>query len=128
MGRKFSTQMKEVISYSLEEALRLGSNCISPEHFLLGIIKEGDNTAVRILKGFNVDIDQLQKEIESSPNDNTGSHNSLPLDENAEKVIRGAVQEAKALKSKKVETEHLMLAILNSDNTASQIFHSMRRN
>jgi len=126
MGRKFSRQMKEIISYSLEGALRLGSNCISPEHFLLGLLKEGDNTAVRILKGFNVDIDQLQKEIESSPKDNAGSHNSLPLDENAEKIIRGAVQEAKTLKSKKVETEHLMLAILNSHNTASQIFHHIR--
>ena len=53
MDAKFSPRVREVISLSREEALRLGHNYIGVEHLLLGIIKEGDGTAVRILEGLN---------------------------------------------------------------------------
>jgi ATP-dependent Clp protease ATP-binding subunit ClpC len=55
MDNNFSAQVKEIISFSREEALRLGNDFIGTEHLLLGLIREGDNTAVRILKSFNVD-------------------------------------------------------------------------
>ena len=54
MDNNFSTQVKEIISFSREEALRLGNDFIGTEHLLLGLIREGDNTAVRILKSFNI--------------------------------------------------------------------------
>ena len=56
MDNNFSAQVKEIISFSREEALRLGNDFIGTEHLLLGLIREGDNTAVRILKSFNVDL------------------------------------------------------------------------
>ncbi|MEK7226423.1 MAG: ATP-dependent Clp protease ATP-binding subunit, partial [Bacteroidota bacterium] len=120
--------VKEIISFSREEALRLGNDFIGTEHLLLGLIREGDNTAVRILKSFNVDLYELRKEIELAVKDKTGKNianiNSLPLTKQAEKVIRVTVLEAKALKSATVETEHLMLSILkNKENIATQILN-----
>lgn len=128
MDNNFSTQVKEIISYSREEALRLGNDFIGTEHLLLGLIREGDNTAIRLLKGFNVDLMELRKEIELAIKDKTGKNianiNSLPLTKQAEKVIRVTVLEAKALKSNQVETEHLMLSILkNKENIATQILN-----
>ena len=128
MDNNFSAQVKEIISFSREEALRLGNDFIGTEHLLLGLIREGDNTAVRILKSFNVDLYELRKEVELAVKDKTGKNianiNSLPLTKQAEKVIRVTVLEAKALKSPTVETEHLMLSILkNKENIATQILN-----
>ncbi|MCB0716688.1 MAG: ATP-dependent Clp protease ATP-binding subunit, partial [Chitinophagaceae bacterium] len=128
MDNNFSTQVKEIISYSREEALRLGNDFIGTEHLLLGLIREGENMAIRILKSFNIDIYELRKEIELAVKDKTGKNianiNSLPLTKQAEKVIRVTVLEAKALKSATVETEHLMLSILkNRENIATQILN-----
>jgi len=128
MDNNFSAQVKEIISFSREEALRLGNDFIGTEHLLLGLIREGDNTAIRILKSFNVDLYELRKEIELAVKDKTGKNianiNSLPLTRQAEKVIRVTVLEAKALKSATVETEHLMLSILkNKENIATQILN-----
>jgi len=128
MDNSFSPQVKETISFSREEALRLGNDFIGTEHLLLGLIREGENTAIRILKSFNVDIYELRKEIELAVKDKTGKNianiNSLPLTKQAEKVIRVTVLEAKALKSATVETEHLMLSILkNKENVATQILN-----
>ena len=128
MDNNFSAQVKEIISFSREEALRLGNDFIGTEHLLLGLIREGDNTALRILKSFNIDLYELRKEIELAVKDKTGKNvaniNSLPLTKQAEKVIRVTVLEAKALKSATVETEHLMLSILkNKENIATQILN-----
>src|ERR671913_362849 len=128
MDNNFSAQVKEIISYSREEALRLGNDFIGTEHLVLGLIREGENTAIKILKSFNVDLYELRKEIELAVKDKTGKNianiNSLPLTKQAEKVIRVTVLEAKALKSPTVETEHLMLSILkNKENIAAQILN-----
>ena len=126
MDNNFSPQVKEIIVFSREEALRLGNDFIGTEHLLLGLIREGENTAVKVLKQLNVDLYELRKEVEMAIKDKTGKNianiNSLPLTKQAEKVIRVTVLEAKSLKSTLVETEHLMLSILkNKENIASQI-------
>ncbi|MGN7720751.1 ATP-dependent Clp protease ATP-binding subunit [Chitinophaga sp. 22620] len=126
MDQNFSPQVKEIISFSREEALRLGNDFIGTEHLLLGIIREGEGTAVKILQALNVDLYELRKEVELAIKDKTGKNianiNSLPLTRQAEKVIRVTVLEAKALKSPTVETEHLMLSILkNKENVCTQI-------
>jgi ATP-dependent Clp protease ATP-binding subunit ClpC len=128
MDNNFSIQVKEIISYSREEALRLGNDFIGTEHLVLGLIRDGENTAVKILKNLNVDIYELRKEIELAVKDKTGKNianiNSLPLTKQAEKVIRITVLEAKALKSTNAESEHLMLSILkNKENIATQILN-----
>ena len=128
MDNNFSTQVKEIISYSREEALRLGNDFIGTEHLVLGLIRDGENTAVKILKALQVDVYELRKEIELAVKDKTGKNianiNSLPLTKQAEKVIRITVLEAKAVKSANVESEHLMLSILkNKENIATQILN-----
>ena len=126
MDNNFSAQVKEIISYSREEALRLGNDFIGTEHLLLGLIRDGENTAIQVLKQFKVDLYELRKEIELTVKDKTGKNianiNSLPLTKQAEKVIRVTVLEAKATKSPLVESEHLMMSILkNKENIATQI-------
>ena len=128
MDNNFSPQVKEIISYSREEALRLGNDFIGTEHLVLGLIRDGDNTALKILKSLNIDLYELRKEIEMAVKDKTGKNianiNSLPLTKQAEKVIRITVLESKALKAPMSETEHLMLSILkNKENIATQILN-----
>ena len=126
MDNKFSSQVKEIISFSREEAIRLGNEFIGTEHFVLGLIREGENRAIQILKSLKVDIQELRKGIESAVKDKTGkttpNSNSMPLTKQAERVIRITVLEAKSNKSEFVETEHLMLSILkNKENVATLI-------
>ena len=128
MDSNFSPKVKEIISYSREEALRLGNDFIGTEHLLLGLIREGDGMALRVLQTMQVDLFELRKELEGAIKDKNNKPlaniNSLPLTKQAEKVIRITVLEAKSLKSTTVETEHLMLSILkNKENVATQILH-----
>ena len=128
MDNNFSTQVKEIISYSREEALRLGNDFIGAEHLMLGLIRDQENTAIKVLRQLNVNLTDLRKEIELAVKDKSGKNvaniNSLPLTKQAEKVIRVTVLEAKALKSPMVETEHLLLSILkNKENIATQILN-----
>jgi ATP-dependent Clp protease ATP-binding subunit ClpC len=106
----------------------LGNDFIGTEHLVLGLIRDGENTAMKILKSLNVDLYELRKEIELAVKDKTGKNianiNSLPLTKQAEKVIRITVLEAKTNKSPQVESEHLMLSILkNKENIATQILN-----
>src|SRR5436305_10435811 len=128
MDSNFSPKVKEIISYSREEALRLGNDFIGTEHLLLGLIREGDGMALKVLQTMHVDLFELRKELELAIKDKNNKPlaniNSLPLTKQAEKVIRVTVLEAKALKSSTVETEHLMLSILkNKENIATQILN-----
>jgi len=125
MEAKFSPQVKDVISFSREEALRLGHDYIGAEHLLLGLIREGDGMAIKILKSLNVDTSKLRRSIEdavrgtSSVTVNLGN---IPLTKQAEKVLKITYLEAKIFKSDLIGTEHLLLSILrDDDNIASQI-------
>ena len=133
MDSNFSPKVKEIISYSREEALRLGNDFIGTEHLLLGLLREGEGMAVRVLQNMHVDIFSLRHEVENVIKEKTNkpldSLSSLPLTKQAEKVIRITVLEARALKSPTVETQHLMLSILkNKENPASSILLQMEVN
>jgi len=128
MDNNFSAQVKEIISYSREEALRLGNDFIGTEHIVLGLIRDNDNTAIKLLKALHVDIAELRKEIEMAVKDKSGKNianiNSLPLTKQAEKVLRISYLEAKSLKSQYAESEHLVLSILkNKENVATQLLN-----
>ena len=128
MSYKFSKQMKEIISFSRDEAERLGNDYIGTEHLLLALIRNNENTAVRILKSFKVDIIEMQNEIESAIKSDKGYQKALPLNVSAEQTINGSVSEAKKSNSKKVEPEHLILSILNNSATAPTILDHIRHN
>ena len=124
MDAKFSPRVKDVITYSREEALRLGHNYIGVEHLLLGIIREGEGTAVRILEGLNVDLQKLRKVVESSIRPTAGKSvgaGNIPLIKQAEKILKITYLEAKIFKSSLIGTEHLLLSILkDEDNVATK--------
>jgi len=119
MEAKFSKRVKDVLSYSREEAVRLGNNYIGLEHLLLGIIREGNGMAVQLLKFFGVEIDKCKKEIEESvknPKGNSISSENIPLVKQAEKALKLTYLEARVFNSELIGTEHLLLAILKDDN------------
>jgi ATP-dependent Clp protease ATP-binding subunit ClpC len=126
MEAKFSDRVKEVISLSKEEALRLGHDYIGSEHLLLGIIREGEGTAVGLLKKMGVSLEELRETIErttrGTATGNIKNLSNIPLTRQSEKILRITQLETKVFKSEKVETEHLLLAILrDEDNLATQI-------
>lgn len=128
MEAKFSNRVKEVISLSREEALRLGHDYIGTEHLLLGMIREGEGVAVSILKKLGIPLDELRNAIERAVK-GTANHNvknmaNIPLTRQSEKVLKITYLEAKIFKSQLIGTEHLLLSILrDEDNIATQILN-----
>ncbi len=126
MEAKFSNRVKEVISLSREEALRLGHDYIGTEHLLLGMIREGEGVAVSILKKLGTSLEELRAAVERATK-GTANHNvknlaNIPLTRQSEKVLKITYLEAKIFKSQLIGTEHLLLSILrDEDNIATQI-------
>jgi ATP-dependent Clp protease ATP-binding subunit ClpC len=128
MEAKFSNRVKEVISLSREEALRLGHDYIGTEHLLLGMIREGEGVAVGVLKKLGVPLDDLRGEIEKVSK-GTATHEiknlaNIPLTRASEKVLKITYLEAKIFKAQLIGTEHLLLSILRDpDNLGTQILN-----
>ncbi|MEM7108550.1 MAG: ATP-dependent Clp protease ATP-binding subunit [Bacteroidota bacterium] len=126
MEAKFSNRVKEVISLSREEALRLGHDYIGTEHLLLGMIREGEGVAVSLLKKLGISLEELRGSVEKVSK-GTASHDvknlaNIPLTRQSEKVLKITYLEAKIFKSQLIGTEHLLLSILrDEDNIATQI-------
>ncbi len=130
MNRRFSPKVKQIISRSREEAVRLGHDFIGTEHLLLGIMQDANSLAVRVLSSLEVDAIDLSQTIEDSiaRNNKLASTalniGNLPLNTHAEKVLKVTFLEAKMLKSEEISPEHLVLSILkHKDNLASRILH-----
>ncbi|WP_299249172.1 ATP-dependent Clp protease ATP-binding subunit [uncultured Cytophaga sp.] len=128
MEAKFSNRVKEVISLSREEALRLGHDYIGAEHLLLGMIREGEGVAISLLKKLGITLDSLKKSLEDAvrgtATGNVKNLTNIPLTRQAEKVLKITYLEAKIFKSDLIGTEHLLLSVLrDEDNVATQILH-----
>ena len=124
MEGNFSNRVRDVISYSREEAIRLGHDYIGTEHLLLGIIREGEGIAVKILRNLGSDLFKLKKAIEDTVRSTGGTLTvgNIPLTKQAEKVLKITYLEAKLYKSDVIGTEHLLLSLLRDDeNIAAQI-------
>ena len=124
MEGNFSNRVQDVIRLSREEALRLGHDYIGTEHLLLGIIREGEGIAVKILRNLGVDLYKLKKSIEETVRSSGGTLTigNIPLTKQAEKVLKITYLEAKLYKSDVIGTEHLLLSLLrDDDNIAAQI-------
>ncbi|HEY9187586.1 MAG TPA: ATP-dependent Clp protease ATP-binding subunit [Ignavibacteria bacterium] len=124
MDGNFSARVHDVIRLSREEALRLGHDYIGTEHILLGIIREAEGIAVKILRNLGVDLYKLKKEIEDQVRSAGGTLTigNIPFTKQAEKVLKYSYIEAKFYKSDIIGTEHLLLSLLrDDDNLAAQI-------
>src|SRR5665811_580938 len=120
MDAHFSQRVNDILGYSKEEAIRLGNSHISPEHLFLGILREGEGVAVDILLNNGVDLLMLKGSIEKSIKAEKpvamADNEILPLLKSTERVLRLVHIEAKALKTKVIDTEHLLMAILRDES------------
>jgi ATP-dependent Clp protease ATP-binding subunit ClpC len=124
MKNNFTSRVQKVIRFSKEEAMRLGHDYIGTEHLVLGIIKEGEGIAMKILHNLGCDLTKLKKAIEDStaPSGGTMTIGNLPLSKRAEKALKMTYIEAKNFKNDVIGTEHLLLSILKEkDSLAAQI-------
>jgi len=121
MDDNFSPRVKDVITYSKEEALRLGHDFIGTEHLMLGILRDGNGKAINILNNLSVDLDHLRKKVEilSPANPNVEISNekkNLHLTRQAERALKTTFLEAKVFQSSSISTAHLLLCILRNEN------------
>ena len=122
MDDNFSARVKDVISYSKEEALRLGHSFIGTEHLMLGILRDGEGKAISILKSIDLNLEDLRKKIEilnPSSIENTSEINhkkNLHLTRQAERALKTTFLEAKLFQSELINTVHLLLCILRNEN------------
>jgi ATP-dependent Clp protease ATP-binding subunit ClpC len=129
MEAKFSPQVRDIIQYSHEEALRLGHQIAGIEHLLLGMIREQECVAVRILQHLDVDLNLLRKRIEASIRStasNAPMTSQIPLTKQAERALKLTYLEAKHFRASVIGTEHLLLSILkDEDNVATKTLSAM---
>ncbi|HMC97336.1 MAG TPA: Clp protease N-terminal domain-containing protein, partial [Flavobacteriales bacterium] len=128
MDAKFSPRVRDVITLSREEALRLGHNFIGIEHILLGLIREGEGNAVKVLQRLEVDLDELRKVVEGAMEPASAvrppDKDKITLIKQAEKMLKITFLEAKLFKSPHIDTEHLLLSMLkDEDNLATRSLH-----
>lgn len=125
MNNQFTQRVSDVIQYSKEEANRLRNTCIAPEHLLLGLIREGEGKAVHILESLYVNLQKVKETLEEelrmySDMSDTYSDN-ITFNNQASKILKMSILEARFLKSQIADTEHMLLAIMKEDhNKASQ--------
>jgi len=123
MEAKFSQRVKNIFEYSKEEAIRLKNDYIGVEHLFLGLLRDNDSLALKILDSLNYDYSVIKNSIERSikgssdilTNFDNNPDKNIPLNKQAEKVIKYTFLEAQLYKADIIGTEHLLLAILKDD-------------
>ena len=123
MTNSFSQRVSENLSFSREEALRLSSGAIRPEHIVLGMLRDKQSPLKALLMGANIDVDKVKLQLEKNiQEDNSAAASSdngnISLDEHANNILKLSILEARLQHSKKVDVEHIILAILH-DKMAS---------
>ena len=123
MTNSFSQRVSENLSFSREEALRLSSGAIRPEHIVLGMLRDKQSPLKALLTGVNIDIDKVKLQLEKNiQEDNSAAASSdngnISLDEHANNILKLSILEARLQHSKEVDVEHIILAILH-DKMAS---------
>ena len=121
MDAKFNQRTREVLGYSREEAIRLGNSQITTDHLFLGILREAGGEALDALKSLDVDLFKIRKNLETQIKSDASQElieaDLLPLTKTAERVLKLVYLEARSFKSKVIDTNHLLLAILRDDTS-----------
>ena len=126
MDDNFSPRVKDVITFSKEEALRLGHDFIGTEHLILGLIRNGEGKAIDILNFIGIDLNELRRKIESLNPINFDSEakdstkKNLHLTRQAERALKTTFLEAKLFQSSIINTAHLLLCILRNETMQQQ--------
>ena len=120
----FSPRVQDVLSFSKEEAIRLGNNYIGPEHLLLGILRDNEGSAIDVLHQLNIDLLNLKNTLELNLKEShpLAVDSSIALNEVGLKVMAFAIFEARTLRASKPDTVHILLGILRQkDNLAAKV-------
>lgn len=123
MTNSFSQRVSENLSFSREEALRLSSGAIRPEHIVLGMLRDKQSPLKALLTGVNIDVDKVKSQLEKNIQENNSAavssdNGNISLDEHANNILKLSILEARLQHSKEVDVEHIILAILH-DKMAS---------
>ncbi len=124
MNEMFTELARKAIEYARDEAARLRHDYIGTEHLLLGLIRLGEGRSVEIFTNIGLDLNELVQSVEDvvQPAGGTMTMGQLPLTARAKKTLEVAGQEARALKSKEIDTEHILLALLkDEEGVAAQV-------
>jgi ATP-dependent Clp protease ATP-binding subunit ClpC len=124
MNEMFTERARRAIELAREEAARLRHDYIGTEHLLLGLLRLGEGRAVDILTNIGVDLGELRQSIEEvvQPAGGTMTLGQLPLTARAKKTLEISGNEARALRSKDIDTEHILLALLkDEEGVAAQV-------
>jgi ATP-dependent Clp protease ATP-binding subunit ClpC len=121
MEDNFSPRVKDVIQFSKEEALRLGHDFIGTEHLILGMLRDGNGSAIDILNILNINFELLRKKVEilSPANPNALPNNdkkNLHLTRQAERALKYTFLEAKVFNTTSISTALLLLCMLKNEN------------
>ena len=121
MNSQFSQRVSDVLTYSKEEANRLGNSYICPEHLLLGILRDGGGKAMEVLMKLDADVNRIKRELEENleAEEDLLPDAEVPLSLVATRILKICMLEARLLKSELADTEHLLLAILKDDNNVA---------
>lgn len=120
MNNQFSQRVSDIIVYSKEEANRLRSRYIGPEHLLLGILRDGEGKAIEILSKLNTNLaaikQQIEAQLKAEADEMLLPDAEVPLSNDAAKILKMCILEARGMKSNIADTEHVLLAILREKN------------
>ncbi|NLA24540.1 MAG: ATP-dependent Clp protease ATP-binding subunit, partial [Bacteroidales bacterium] len=130
---RLSKEIMNVFGYSREEAIRLGSDIVNPEHLLLGIIRDENSLGVELLLSLSIDIKELKKTIDSKfavpENEITVKEgDNISYNKLSERIHRFMVIEATMFQSYEVHSGHLLLSILKTPNPVSQLLENLGLN
>ena len=124
MNEMFTEKARKAIEYARDEAARLKHDYIGTEHLLLGLIRLGEGLAAEILNNIGIDVNELKASVEEmvQPSGGTMQMGQLPLTARAKKTLEVSGNEARALKSKDIDTQHILLALLkDEEGVAAQV-------
>ena len=129
MNNQFSQKVSDIIVYSKEEANRLKSSYIGPEHLLLGMLRDGEGKAIEILSKLKTNLTDIKKQIEAILKEHADDmllpDADVPLSNGAAKILKLCILEARVMKSQVADTEHVLLAILkDKDNLAATVLEA----
>jgi ATP-dependent Clp protease ATP-binding subunit ClpC len=131
MDSQFSPRIKDVLSYSREEAIRLGNESIGLEHIFLGILRDGEGVAIEILTNLGINLGEIKQSIEEKlrTGKDVDSQASVQLLKSAEKALKLVYLEARSFNSPTINTGHLLLALIkDKDSLISNILNDYHIN
>ncbi|MFQ5599516.1 MAG: ATP-dependent Clp protease ATP-binding subunit [Candidatus Krumholzibacteriia bacterium] len=114
MNDRFTERVKKVLFLARDEAGRLQHDYIGTEHFLLGIVREGEGIAAKVLHNLGLSFEQIQQAIEKmvAPSGGTLTIGEIPFTPRAKRVLELSVEEARLLGHNYIGTEHLLLGLI----------------